>query len=559
MQFRLHIDVSKIVITVVLLILVGALSACKVLGTGRSTLVLADPLPCSDNGAPKYSGSEFKYLIAASKEKRLIGLQGKDPHTNEQWEAFKNKRLGGTDANVASIDINVRDQSNTPALELFNIQTANAPDIFKTLIDPKSNQDTKEKQLDKVRYNYRTMPEADLSFVSQGYVDKGNETYYYFPRITIDLTGTLNTAETLDRFDYIAVAIRIHGDTDTKFINFSPKAADLFEFTLGQLKQTASAKASANTSNKVTTGGAAGTDTSAGGEIGYGGSVDFTLTDELTRDLKSSLEARSVGIMQNGKLLLIELRSNEQKRISGTYTFNVMLQIPSEAKRGTSGPTKNEISEMKISKGRTLRASQSNDKCITAEAHVASEDKISTDAILTWTTSEPKEKSISAEVRLVGIVRRVEKPGTIGIFEQVPEPLNDVTFRQVVLYDKNVLLWKYPELPVGKLNPNLIVYSNIDEASFIVEDECNGKKLGYGTGREWYFSILPNDAKHKVKIRFLPAIVGGDKHVVLAAPDITGITLGRDVFAIGKYMPSSEPTPTSKSKSKSKSPSPYSP
>lgn len=554
MQFRLHIDVSKIVITVVLLILVGALSACKVLGTGRSTLVLADPLPCSDNGAPKYSGSEFKYLIAASKEKRLIGPQGEKLQTNEPWEAFKNNRLGGTDANVASIDINVRDQSNTPALELFNIQTANASDVFKTLIDSKSNQKQKDKQISEARYSYRTMPETDSSFVSHGYDEEGHEVFYYFPRISIDLTSTLNTAEALDRFDYIAAAIRIHDNTNATFINFSPKAADLLEFTLGQLKQTASAKASANTSNKVTTGGAAGTGTSAGGELGYGGSVDFTLTDELTREIKSSLEARSAGISKGGKLFLIELRSNEQKHISGTYSFNVMLQVPSAAQSGSSEvkPTKNEISEKKIPKGKTLRASQPNEKCITAEVHVSSEDKTSEDSTLTWTTSQPKVKSIKAEVRLVGIVRHVVKQGTIGFFEQVPEPLNDETFRQVVLYDKEVPLWEFPELPAGKLNPNLIVYSNIDEASFIVEDECNGKKLGYGTGREWSFSILPYDAKHKVKIRFLPAIVGGDKHVVLAAPDITGITLGRDVFAIGKYMPASEPASQLKPKLKLK-------
>lgn len=551
MQFEWRDDASKIFTAVVLLILVGTLSACTGLGTGRSTLVLADPLPCSCNDAPKYSGSEFEYLIMGPGKKRLMGLQGKEPHPDEQWEFFQNRHLGGAGAKAANIDINVRDQSNTPALESFNIQTAITSDVFKILVNPNSNQNQKDKQIFEARYSYRTMPETDSAFVSHGYDENGKEVFYYFPRITIDLTSTLNTAETLDRFDYIAAAIRIPADTEAKFINFSPKAADLLEFTLGQFKQTAAAKASANTSNKVTTNattgnnstGAAGTGTSVGGEIGYGGSVDFTLTDELTRDIKSSLEARSAGIMQNGKLFLVELRSNEQKRISGTYSFSVMLQVPSTAQSGSS---KDESSKKKITKGKALGTSQSNEKCITVEDHVASEDKASEDktskdAILTWTTSQPNVKRITAEVRLVGIVRHVVKPGTIGLFEQAPEPLNDETFRQVVLYEKNVPLWEFPELPAGKMNTNLTVYSNIDEASFIVKDECNDKKLGYGTGREWSFSILPNDAKHKVKILFLPAIIGGDKHVILTAPDITGITLGRDVFAIGKYMPSSEP------------------
>jgi hypothetical protein len=510
MQIKLQVDLSRIVITVVLLILVGALSACAILGSGRSTLVLADPLPSSDNDTPKYSGSEFKYLIAASNEKRLIG-----PHTIEQWEAFKNDRLGGTDANVASIDINVRDQSNTPPLELFNYETANASDIFKILTNPSSNDGQKRSQLLQLRNNYRSMPETDLSYVRHSFIS-GKELYYYYPRITIDLTSTLNTAETLDRFDYIAAAIRIPDCTDAKFINFSPKAADLFEFTLGQFKQTAAAKASASTNNKVTanatTGnnstGAAGTGTSVGGELGYGGSVDFTLTDELTRDLKSSLEARSTGIMKKGKLFLIELRSNEQKRISGTYSFNVMLEVPS-----TPAPGQLE------------------------NKHT------------TFLSSEPNTKYIKAEVRVVGIVRHVVKPGKIGIFEQVPEPLNDVTFRQVVLHDQNVTLWEFTDIPISYFPRNLAVYSNIDGASFSIVDEISGEILDQGSGREAHFVV---DVKKTVKVIFMPAIIGGDKPVVLKALDATGIKPGMNGVAIGNYLPTltstSNPTTTSTSK-----------
>jgi hypothetical protein len=278
--------------------------------------------------------------------------------------------------------------------------------------------------------------------------------------------------------------------------------------------------------------------------------VDFTLTDELTRDIKSSLEARSAGIMQKGKLFLVELRSNEQRRISGTYSFNVMLEVPSTAQDGPSEdkPTKNEISEKKISKGEILRASQPNEKCITAEVHVASKDGTSEDGILTWTASQPNVKYIEAEVRLVGIVRHVVKPGKTVSFERVPEPLNDETFRQVVLYDKKVPLWQFPEPPAGKTNPNLIVYSNIDEARFIVFDETGTKKLMHGTGREAHLSIPSSKAQRKVKVVFLPATIGGDKPVMLTTPPAcTGITLGRDAVAIGNYMPipTPKPSPTS--------------
>lgn len=492
MQFELHVDVSKIVTAVVLWILGGALSACTVLGTGRSTLVLADPPPTCI-----YSGNEFKHLIATPGKTRLIGLQGKKAHEDAEWETFKNKRLGGASADAASIDINIRDQTNTPPLELFNIETVTAADVAKVLTDHTLAAQQKEALLTQLRDNFRSMPETYSRLVSHG-AENGKLLYYYFPQVTIDLAGTLNTAETLDRFDFVAAAIRIPDNTDVTFINFSPKVADLFAFTLGQLKQSASATASASTTNKATVNkptGASDTGASVGGELGYGGSVSLTLTDELTRDIKSSLETRSAGIMKKGKLFLIELRSNEQKHIAGTYSFNVMLQVPS-----------------------------------TAEVWHSKDKKT------TWTSSIPKVKSIEAEVRVVGIVRHVVKPGKTGTFERVPEPLNDETYRQVVLHDQKVTLWKFTDMPISNVSIdwNLAVYSNIDGASFIVVDQTNGKKLAHGTGREAHLKV---DTKSKVKIVFTPAIVGGDKPVVLKAPDVAGITPGKDAIAIGSYSP----------------------
>lgn len=507
MQFEWRIDASKILTAVVLLILGGALSACTVLGTGRSTLVLADPPP-----GCKYGCLEFKHLMAAPGKTRLVGLQGKKAHEDVEWETFKNSRLGGTDVNVASIDINVRNQSNTPPLELFNIETASAADVTKILTDSSIDFEQKSERLGQLRNNYRRLPETYTSLVSHGIDEKGKDLYYYFPRVTIDLTSTLNTAETLDRFDYIAVAIRIPEASNAIFINFSPKAADLFEFTLGQLKQTASATASATMSNKATTSvttgnnstGAAGTGTSVGGELGYGGSVNFTLTDELTRDIKSSLESRSAGIMKNGKLFLVELRGNEQKRIAGTFSFNVMLQVPSNPENGY-------LKNRKVA----------------------------------WTESIPKVQRIDAEVCFVGIVRHVVQPGKTGFFERVPEPLNDETFRQVVLHDQKMLLWEFTDIPDGHVLRNLTVHSNIDGASFIVVDETDGRTLVHGTGREVH---LPVDAKNKVKIVFSPVIIGGDKPVVLKAPNITGITLTPDMntIVVGNYMPIPISTPIHK-------------
>ena len=220
MQFEFHVDVSTIVTAVVLLILV-ALSACTVLGTGHNTLVLAKEPPRPG----VYEGDEFKHLIAKQGKTRFIGLQGKNPQ--EGWEKFEKERLGGTDADVASIDINVRDQTVTPPLDLFNVETATttAADVTKFFADKDLTPEQKDALLIQFRDSFRSMPETYSRLVSRGVDAANNPIYYYYPQVTIDLTGTLNSAETLDRFDYIAVAIRIP-DKNTTFINFSPKMAN---------------------------------------------------------------------------------------------------------------------------------------------------------------------------------------------------------------------------------------------------------------------------------------------------------------------------------------------
>ena len=493
MQIDLQFDTSTIVTAISLLVLGGILSACTALGTGRSTVVLAD------TPAPNvYHGDEFAHLIVRNGI-RLIGLQNKSPTNESKWTKFQTERLGGGSA--ATIDINVRDQSNTPPLDLFNIETVTASDVAKILTDHALTPEQKEALLIQLRDNFRGMPETYSRLVSHGADAKGNLVYYYFPQVTIDLTGTLNSAEPLDRFDFLAAAIRIPDGVNARFINFSPKAADLFDFTLGQLKQTASATASANASNKATVGasmtnkptGAPETSSSTGGELNYGGSLNLALSDELTRDMKSSLEARSAGILHQGQVFLVELRSNEQKHIAGTYSFNVMLEVPADAVKSQSGST------------------------------------------TTW-TSNPQVTRIDAELRVVGLVRHVVKAGRTGTFKRIPEPLNDTTFRQVVLRDEPITLWQFTNIPTAQqtTDTNLTVYSNVDGASFTVYDEKTGEVLDHGSGRE---ARLALSTPNKVKIVFTPAIVGSDKPLALKAPDVTGIKPGDKAVAIGSYVP----------------------
>jgi hypothetical protein len=489
------IDWRTILSVLSLAVVTLSLAACTVLGTGRSTLVLAEPTPSSP-----YTGTDFDHLIAGNGRK-LVGMQGRSAASEAAWEAFRQSRFGSTTATAARIDINVRDQTNTPSLDFFNIETVTAADVAKILTDHSLGAEQKDALLTQLRDNFRGMPESYSRLVSHGTDTNGGLIYYYFPQVTIDLTGTLNTAETLDRFDFIAAAIRIPADNKIRFINFSPKAADLFDFTLGQFKESASATASATAGRKTSdtssatakpTGGPETTTGTSGG-LDLGGALSFSLSDELTRDLKSSLEARSAGILDGGKLFLVELRSNDMKRIAGTYTFNVMLEVPSTVSKTVNGP-------------QTI-----------------------------W-SSDPVETSVNAEVRVVGIVRHVVRPGKTGTFKRVPEPLNDETFREVVLHDGTAPLWTFTNVPTAQIanDVNLTIYTNDSGASFTVYDEKTGAVLGHGTGSEAHFAI---ETKNKVKVVFHPVIVGGDKPSALTAADVTGLTVTKDMTAIGSYTP----------------------
>jgi hypothetical protein len=490
LDLRIFISIALVLLFATAVLLVRRSS----IGTGRSTLVLANP-----PGAPAtFRGTEFDHLIAGSGRK-LIGLRGKAAAKQEKWVVFRGSRLGPKDM-AARIDVNIRDQTNTPPLDLLNIESVTAADVAKILTNSALTADDKGKLLTQLRDNFRGMPESYSRLVSHG-IEGGGIVYYYFPQVTIDLSGTLNSAESLDRFDFLAAAIRIPDGNQIRFINFSPKAADLFDFTLGQLKQSASVTANATAgkkgteSNSVVSGQKGGLQAtnSTGGELNLGGALGFSASDELTRDLKSSLEARSAGILNGGKLFLIELRGNDQKRIGGTYTFNVMLEVPSTLIK-------------------TVKGSQT-----------------------IW-TSNPVDTSLTAEVRVVAIVRHIVSPGWTGMLKRVPEPLNDKTFDEVVMRDTTAAIWKFNNVPLAQVAEatNLIVYTNHENASFTVYNQKTQEVVGHGTGREAHFSVTTPD---QLKVVFHPIIVTGSTTEVLVAHDVTGLAATATATAIGTYTP----------------------
>ncbi len=335
------VRISSAALALVLLTLAG----CSTLDTGHDTLVRATVMD------RVYRGREFEDLIYVPSHP--YAPDRIDPDTvlsggnvsryyAGQWETYKKLHFGGVQTTGATIGLNVRDQTASPPLSGINVLSASPSDVNKILTDDTLLASDRERLVRSLQAAYLRGPESQLQLVDRSVrvvPEKGqpyNGTVFnYYPKVTLDLSGELQTIASSDRFTLLAVAIRLVSGK-ARFINLTPKAADLFDYTMGQMKEDASATATLNvgsssshTSDDTTTPSAGATNeiTNTGG-FTPGGSINFAMSDELTRDLKSSLDGRSAGISEDGHLLMIQLRGNDQKRIAGTYSYDVMLEEP---------------------------------------------------------------------------------------------------------------------------------------------------------------------------------------------------------------------------------------
>lgn len=442
-------------------------ASCASVGTGSDTIVLWDPPkpPTEKQPAAPAPAWPFDHLIATH-DRKVIGLRGKRPATIEQWNKFKKQQYGTTKP-TADLSINARDRTATPPLNYLDIEVVDRSSVAKILSNEKTSIAQKSSLLTQLRDTYRFRPDIFSRSVMNKYSGR-QFVMDYFPHIEIDFTGSVRRFDANDRFEYLAAAIRLPADQPVKFINVSPKAPDLFQFSLGQLKQTSSLQAAAQageTGSATTTDGSTDTTTndddstvsSSGSESISGDNLGLALTgsvsEEFVNDLKNSLAARSVGIYENGKLLLIELRGNELRRIAGTYSFDVMLQITSEL---------------------TCANPQS---CQEA------------------TLSEPLVPKVTADTRLVGVVRHVEGAGKTGWVNRVPEPSNDDTFHVVEFTDAPLDMWTFTAPPFSKAvapiakDIHLTVYANEKDATYYIVDANNGSTIAAGSGLETKFTL----------------------------------------------------------------------
>ena len=440
---------------------------CGSIGTGERTIIRHHT---SSNLQVRYFPSLTTNEDSLGERVRIYSGHGQPTFTS-QYECFRLRRYNNftsymankygakKDFKAAKLSILVRDIETTP----FHSPELDL-EARKAVAGIHANSNlSKEERIERAESlssAYVDVPKLPYRKALKRY--KGDlEVNHYFPRIQIDFSADLLSDSNLDRFSQLAMLILIPESDFNKgvrFINFSPKGADIAEFTRGELTQqsqlTARATAqAAEPSTKIA---------SLSGELSY------TATETFVRELKDALEKRTVGIVENGRGFLVQLRAIRQMRIGGTYTFDLMLEIPSLPE-------------------------------ITA-------------GLRDYYTAEPVSKVVEPEVILLAVVRHVHDRGTTGWINSVPESENDDVYEQVVVEElQNISVWNFNDIPFGKRRPPLHTFTakvltNRKDARFAIFD-AKGRMLAHGTGEEAELSI-PNDTDHGIEgeLRFLSIV-----------------------------------------------------
>jgi hypothetical protein len=243
--------------------------------------------------------------------------------------------------------------------------------------------------------------------------------------------------------------------------------------------------------------------------------LSYTQAEGYISELKDALEKRTTSILNDGELFVSEFRAIREKRIGGTYNFDLMLEIPAT-----------------IEKDQNKRGSY---------------------------TSQPITTQINVDIYLVGVVRHVYKRGMKGIITRVPESENDNVYETVVREVlENKVLWIFqgdpwsgedPDNPDKSPQITVTVATNRDDARLILRDE-KGTVLGQGGGKEAKIIVdAPKEApdsavsaERKWKLTFLPIVsqANNGRILKLKAPsgEIYSIKPGepQTFTAVGKYF-----------------------
>lgn len=496
------------------------LVGCASIGQGSTTLV-----PARVTDEQKAFRTYFPDLVATNPTLRAL-TPGATTDKSD-YDSFLAKVQGCASCLSAELSVIARDRTQTPPF--LPIDIGIEKQLLPIYLDKDLSSAKKEELalLAKAKIlNVPDLPNRTALHDSR----KGINRYFYYPRVEVDFSSKLNAASQLDRFQYLGMALQLQddkrsdeakGDTydqcsPVRFIDFQPKAADIVEFARGQLTQNAQLAAksglSAQEVKQLTSGTSVGpteaTTTSGSQQTGtttLTPELSLSMSETFVNALKDSIEARTVGLLEEGRTLFADFRAIKDKRIGGTYDFDVMLEVP------TVVPRKKD-----------------------QEYYV----------------SIPCVSEVRADAYLVAVVRRVYKRGFTGLLTKVPEPDNDKVYLQVELqHVGNILLWQYAGDPWIKSvvrQPSeytISVITNRSDARYVVRAESGKREvLGDGSGASSHIVIETPSKARTARVEFLDSFETDKNGTrIFEAPPSEPFKIesghGGEITIVGNYVP----------------------
>lgn len=499
----------------VILIAAGLSFACTTVGTGKQVLLKAQ---CDrqgpDAGICSYLLDRLPAYVSTSRADAILipaklrGDAEAPPSRGHLSLPSFRSYLGqtyGSNPHIIDLGFTVKDRTKTPPYSPYDYRSALLTLLTGTKAPSPAEYEEKVRQLG-------LLPDLVRSTAHHHTDAQGHRVYHYYPRLALDFTAALRGLVPPDRLGSLFFLVRIKnckspdgvgsgGVDHVRFLDFSPKAADIAEFTRGELQDSLTAQLSAQA---ALAGGsqaqevADGTTTTETASDTETQGLSLSWSESLTRSLVDALERRSAGIIDGGHTFVATLRGLRDVKLAGTYSYDLLLEVPS-----------------------------------TVEAYPA----------VGYAASVPVVTEIRADVMLVAVVRHVMKRGRTGLLTRAPENENDDTIDQVVLATfPDQVIWRHSgedwldRIVTRKPACALKVVTNREDALYEIEQ--SGEVIAVGRGLSGEFAIPPDSPGATVctaTVRFHDILVV-EKGVktVLSAPETKpalSTTAGRIVVA----------------------------
>lgn len=505
------------------------LTGCVQVGTGNRTVRKAPLHPITEEPqTTDLFASLYPHLVVKSKKPEYSYFKGNSPiwqsalrgsrvrrataylfkTENELFDAYKETKYGSADSASAVLGLIVKNPSTFPPFSTDLHQKA-LIEVGKIMSDPNLSLEKKlgrKAEIEAVFLNHASTVETTAL---HHYDDKGRQIFYYYPRISLDFSAEVLSPNLEDRFSSLAVVVLLHQqdyDRGVRFLDFSPKGADILEYTRGQFKQNSQIQGKATygrtASDKETT-----TETAPGlsnvaeqlQSATLGGDISYTYSEAYERDLKDALIKRTYAIVENGQGFIADYRSLRNMKVGGTYNFDLMVEIPSTVE--------------------------------------SSEDDTS------YTMNPIVGDLLKADFYMIGVVRHVYDRGLTGVFNRVPESENDDVYEEVVtrilpeatLWELGNHPWVRPKEVIEPMF-KLTVNTNLESARYIILRKGEAHPLTSGGGFEKALEFPTTLKLQKGEIIFLNAIVMGENgDPIIMKPDRNSVefTFGDGGESIG--------------------------